>query len=81
MVRELKTTFASHYTAEIGLEDVLNLDILRATDDGFLIAEKDLELRGGGDEAGHDLQSLLRVQSLTLKIGPAPGMYKRSFLD
>ena len=28
------------------------LDILRATDDGFLIAEKDLELRGGGDPLG-----------------------------
>jgi len=28
------------------------LDILRKTDDGFLIAEKDLELRGGGDPLG-----------------------------
>lgn len=28
------------------------LDILRRTDDGFLIAEKDLELRGGGDALG-----------------------------
>ena len=28
------------------------LDILRQTDDGFLIAEKDLELRGGGDPLG-----------------------------
>jgi ATP-dependent DNA helicase RecG len=28
------------------------LDILRRTDDGFLIAEKDLELRGGGDPLG-----------------------------
>jgi ATP-dependent DNA helicase RecG len=28
------------------------LDILRKTDDGFLIAEKDLELRGGGDLLG-----------------------------
>ena len=28
------------------------LDILRRTDDGFLIAEKDLELRGGGDLLG-----------------------------
>jgi len=28
------------------------LDILRHTDDGFLIAEKDLELRGGGDPLG-----------------------------
>jgi ATP-dependent DNA helicase RecG len=28
------------------------LDILRDTDDGFLIAEKDLELRGGGDPLG-----------------------------
>lgn len=28
------------------------LDILRTTDDGFVIAEKDLELRGGGDPLG-----------------------------
>ena len=28
------------------------IDILRNTDDGFLIAEKDLELRGGGDPLG-----------------------------
>ena len=28
------------------------LDILRRSDDGFLIAEKDLELRGGGDPLG-----------------------------
>ena len=28
------------------------LDILRRTDDGFVIAEKDLELRGGGDALG-----------------------------
>ncbi|MDO9248515.1 MAG: helicase-related protein, partial [Phenylobacterium sp.] len=28
------------------------LDILRRTDDGFLIAETDLELRGGGDALG-----------------------------
>lgn len=28
------------------------LNILRETDDGFLIAEKDLELRGGGDPLG-----------------------------
>jgi ATP-dependent DNA helicase RecG len=28
------------------------LDILRTTDDGFLIAERDLELRGGGDPLG-----------------------------
>ncbi len=28
------------------------LDILRQTDDGFLIAERDLELRGGGDPLG-----------------------------
>ena len=28
------------------------IDILRRTDDGFLIAEKDLELRGGGDPLG-----------------------------
>jgi ATP-dependent DNA helicase RecG len=28
------------------------LDILRRTDDGFMIAERDLELRGGGDPLG-----------------------------
>jgi ATP-dependent DNA helicase RecG len=28
------------------------LDILRRTDDGFVIAEQDLELRGGGDALG-----------------------------
>jgi len=30
----------------------MRLDILRRTDDGFAIAEKDLELRGGGDPLG-----------------------------
>lgn len=30
VVQGLRTTFASHYTAEIGLRDVLNLDTLRA---------------------------------------------------
>jgi len=36
------------------LSDVASrrLDILRRTDDGFVIAEKDLELRGGGDPLG-----------------------------
>lgn len=29
-----------------------SLEILRATDDGFLIAERDLEIRGGGDPIG-----------------------------
>ena len=28
------------------------MDVLRRTDDGFVIAEKDLELRGGGDPLG-----------------------------
>jgi ATP-dependent DNA helicase RecG len=28
------------------------LDLLRRTDDGFVIAEQDLELRGGGDPLG-----------------------------
>jgi ATP-dependent DNA helicase RecG len=28
------------------------LDVLRRTDDGFEIAERDLELRGGGDPLG-----------------------------
>ena len=30
----------------------LRIEILRQTEDGFLIAEKDLELRGGGDPLG-----------------------------
>ncbi len=30
----------------------MRLDILRRTDDGFEIAERDLELRGGGDPLG-----------------------------
>ena len=36
------------------LSDIANrrLEILRETDDGFLIAERDLELRGGGDPLG-----------------------------
>src|SRR3546814_13596305 len=46
------------------------LDILRRTDDGFAIAETDLELRGGGDALGlkqrseehtSELQSLMRI--------------------
>ena len=35
--------------SELGRE---RLDVLRRTDDGFLIAEKDLQLRGGGDVLG-----------------------------
>ena len=35
--------------SEVGRQ---RLDVLRRTDDGFVIAEKDLELRGGGDPLG-----------------------------
>jgi RecG-like helicase len=42
-------SIASH---EVSHAAKARLDILRRTDDGFLIAEKDLELRGGGDPLG-----------------------------
>jgi ATP-dependent DNA helicase RecG len=40
------------YDPPLGKTAEARLDILRKTDDGFLIAEKDLELRGGGDPLG-----------------------------
>jgi ATP-dependent DNA helicase RecG len=40
------------YDPPLGNTAQARLDILRHTDDGFVIAEKDLELRGGGDPLG-----------------------------
>ncbi|MBX3480140.1 MAG: ATP-dependent DNA helicase RecG [Caulobacter sp.] len=40
------------YDPPLGETAEKRLDILRKTDDGFEIAEKDLELRGGGDPLG-----------------------------
>jgi ATP-dependent DNA helicase RecG len=40
------------YDAPLSAVAQARLDILRRTDDGFVIAEKDLELRGGGDPLG-----------------------------
>jgi len=40
------------YDAPLTKTAEARLDILRKTDDGFVIAEKDLELRGGGDPLG-----------------------------
>ncbi|HVY34507.1 MAG TPA: ATP-dependent DNA helicase RecG [Caulobacteraceae bacterium] len=40
------------YDAPLGKTAQARIDILRRTDDGFEIAEKDLELRGGGDPLG-----------------------------
>jgi ATP-dependent DNA helicase RecG len=40
------------YDMPLGKTAQARIDILRRTDDGFLIAEKDLELRGGGDPLG-----------------------------
>jgi ATP-dependent DNA helicase RecG len=40
------------YEPPLGKTAEARLDILRHTDDGFVIAEKDLELRGGGDPLG-----------------------------
>ncbi len=40
------------YDAPLGKTAEARLDILRRSDDGLLIAEKDLELRGGGDPLG-----------------------------
>jgi len=40
------------YDPPLSATGTARLDVLRTTDDGFLIAEKDLELRGGGDIMG-----------------------------
>ncbi len=40
------------YTGPLGEVAKERLEIMRETEDGFLIAEKDLELRGGGDILG-----------------------------
>jgi len=40
------------YDAPLSKTAEARINILRETDDGFLIAEKDLELRGGGDPLG-----------------------------
>lgn len=41
------------YKAPLGATAEARLDMMRTTEDGFLIAEKDLELRGGGEMLGH----------------------------
>ena len=40
------------YDPPLSASGTARLDVLRTTDDGFMIAEKDLELRGGGDLLG-----------------------------
>jgi ATP-dependent DNA helicase RecG len=40
------------YDPPLGKTAEARIDILRRSDDGFLIAERDLELRGGGDPLG-----------------------------
>ena len=40
------------YDPPLGASGQARLEVLRETEDGFLIAEKDLELRGGGDLMG-----------------------------
>jgi ATP-dependent DNA helicase RecG len=40
------------YQAPLSMISAERLRVMRATDDGFIIAEKDLELRGGGDILG-----------------------------
>jgi ATP-dependent DNA helicase RecG len=40
------------YKAPLGETARSRLEMMRATEDGFLIAEKDLELRGGGEVLG-----------------------------
>jgi ATP-dependent DNA helicase RecG len=40
------------YDPPLGKTAEARIDILRQTDDGFVIADKDLELRGGGDPLG-----------------------------
>jgi ATP-dependent DNA helicase RecG len=40
------------YDLPLGKTAEARIDILRKSDDGFLIAERDLELRGGGDPLG-----------------------------
>ena len=40
------------YDPPLGAAGQARLEVLRETEDGFLIAEKDLELRGGGDLLG-----------------------------
>ncbi len=40
------------YSSPLGIVAKERLSIMRDTEDGFLIAEKDLELRGGGDVLG-----------------------------
>ncbi|HVF35455.1 MAG TPA: ATP-dependent DNA helicase RecG, partial [Candidatus Saccharimonadia bacterium] len=58
------------------------LAIMRETNDGFLIAEKDLELRGPGEllgtrqtgEAGFRVANLARDAALLVEVGAAAGM-------
>jgi ATP-dependent DNA helicase RecG len=40
------------YKAPLGENARQRIDMMEATEDGFLIAEKDLELRGGGEVLG-----------------------------
>lgn len=66
------------YQAPLSLQGAERLKIMRSTNDGFIISEKDLELRGAGEFLGtrqtgykhYKLADLQRDKDLLTRIGP-----------
>ena len=56
------------YAGPLGQTAKERLSIMRETEDGFLIAEKDLELRGGGDILGIKQSGMPRFRLADLNV-------------
>ena len=65
------------YDPPLSASGQARLEVLRETDDGFLIAEKDLELRGGGDLLGRAPKRLAGLPPGRPRRAPRPAARRR----